>query len=287
MLDIRLIRAEPEQVKARAGDGGRGGVAGRRAARGRSAAPRGDPGGRGAAGGAHGRLEGDPRSEGSGGARGGDRGTARRGRADRGGRDGGQRRRRARSIVCMLELPNLPHPDVPVGPDESANVVVRTEGELPRVRLRAAAALGPRAALGIIDFERGVKISGSRFYVLHGMGARLQRALITWMLDLHTREHGYVEVYPPSMVRGECLVGTGQPAQVRRQPLPRRRGGLLVDPHRRGAGDQPLPRRDPRRRRRCRSATSPTRRASGARRCPPGATCAASSAATSSTRSSW
>src|SRR5207245_176547 len=67
--------------------------------------------------------------------------------------------------------------------------------------------LGPQ--LGIIDFERGVKVSGSRFYVLRGAGARLQRALITWMLDLHTREHGYVEVYPPAMVKRECLVGTG------------------------------------------------------------------------------
>jgi seryl-tRNA synthetase len=110
----------------------------------------------------------------------------------------------------MLELPNLPHPDVPVGPGESANEVVRTEGELPRYDFDPLPhwELGPR--LGIIDFDRGVKISGSRFYVLRGMGARLQRAIITWMLDLHTREHGYAEVYPPAMVRGECLVGTAQ-----------------------------------------------------------------------------
>jgi len=109
----------------------------------------------------------------------------------------------------MLELPNLPHPDVPVGPDESANQVVRTEGELPTYDFEPIPHwdLGPR--LGIIDFDRGVKISGSRFYVLRGMGARLQRAIITWMLDLHTREHGYTEVYPPAMVRRECLVGTG------------------------------------------------------------------------------
>ena len=65
------------------------------------------------------------------------------------------------------------------------------------------------AAVGAIDFERGVKISGSRFYVLTGVGARLQRALISFMLDLHTNEHDYIEVYPPVMVRGECLVGTG------------------------------------------------------------------------------
>src|SRR6185503_11864510 len=64
-------------------------------------------------------------------------------------------------------------------------------------------------ALDIIDFERGVKISGSRFYVLKGWGARLQRALITLMLDLHTQKHGYLEIYPPYMVRRDCLVGTG------------------------------------------------------------------------------
>ena len=109
----------------------------------------------------------------------------------------------------MLEVPNLPHPDVPVGPDESANRLVRTEGTAPSFDFTPIPHwdLGPR--LGIIDFERGVKISGSRFYVLKGTGARLQRALITWMLDLHVREHGYVEVYPPAMVKGECLVGTG------------------------------------------------------------------------------
>ncbi|MBT9160262.1 MAG: Serine--tRNA ligase [Dehalococcoidia bacterium] len=64
-------------------------------------------------------------------------------------------------------------------------------------------------ALGIIDFERGVKLSGSRFYVLKGLGARLQRALIDFMLDLHIKEHGYTEIYPPFMVKRECMVGSG------------------------------------------------------------------------------
>src|SRR5881397_2585128 len=109
----------------------------------------------------------------------------------------------------MLEVPNLPHPDVPVGPDESANVVVRTVGEPRRFDFPALAHWELGEALGILDFERGAKISGSRFYVLRGAGARLQRALITWMLDLHTREHGYLEIYPPAMVKRECLVGTG------------------------------------------------------------------------------
>lgn len=109
----------------------------------------------------------------------------------------------------LLEVPNLPHPAVPVGKDESENVVARTCGAEPSFGFtpRPHWELGP--ALGIIDFDRGVKISGSRFYVLVGAGARLQRALITFMLDLHTRDHGYVEVYPPAMVRRACLVGTG------------------------------------------------------------------------------
>ena len=110
----------------------------------------------------------------------------------------------------LLEVPNFPHPKVPVGPDESANVVLRTEGTPPTFDFTPLPHWDVGAQLGIIDFERGVKISGSRFYVLRGAGARLQRALITWMLDLHTREHGYAEIYPPAMVKRECLVGTGQ-----------------------------------------------------------------------------
>jgi seryl-tRNA synthetase len=109
----------------------------------------------------------------------------------------------------LLELPNLPHPSVPVGKDESENVVLREEG----TKRSYDFALKPHwelgTALDIIDFERGVKISGTRFYVLKSWGARLQRALITLMLDLHTQKHGYVEIYPPYMVRRECLVGTG------------------------------------------------------------------------------
>lgn len=109
----------------------------------------------------------------------------------------------------LLEVPNLPHPNVPVGPDDSANVILRTEGtpatfDFPPVPHWD---LGP--ALDILDFDRGVKIAGSRFYLLKGAGARLQRALISWMLDLHVCEHGYIEIYPPAMVKEECLVGTG------------------------------------------------------------------------------
>ncbi len=109
----------------------------------------------------------------------------------------------------MLWVPNLPAEGVPVGPDESHNVVVRQEGDLPEFDFEPLPhwELGP--LLDIIDFERGVKLSGSRFYVLKGLGARLQRALITWMLDVHVQQHGYTEVYPPFMVREACMVGTG------------------------------------------------------------------------------
>ena len=109
----------------------------------------------------------------------------------------------------LLELPNLPHPSVPVGKDETENRVVREEGQKRSYPFAPQAHWDLGTRLDIIDFERGVKVSGSRFYVLLGAGARLQRALIAWMLDLHTRKHGYVEVYPPAMVKREALVGTG------------------------------------------------------------------------------
>ena len=110
---------------------------------------------------------------------------------------------------ALLVLPNLPHESVPVGKDASDNPVVRTVGE-PRTfdfEPQAHWDLGP--ALGIIDFERGTKISGARFTVLSGMGARLERALINFMLDLHTTEHGYREMEPPFMVNAASLTGTG------------------------------------------------------------------------------
>jgi seryl-tRNA synthetase len=115
----------------------------------------------------------------------------------------------ARLDAALLELPNLPHPSVPVGKDENENRVVREEGQKRTYPFMPVPHWELGTRLGIIDFERGVKISGSRFYVLKSWGARLQRALITYMLDLHTQKHGYVEIYPPYMVRRECLVGTG------------------------------------------------------------------------------
>jgi seryl-tRNA synthetase len=110
----------------------------------------------------------------------------------------------------MLWVPNLPHASVPVGPDEEHNVILRQEGALREFEFEPVPHwdLGPE--LGIIDFERGVRLSGTRFYLLRGLGSRLQRALIQWMLDLHVEQHGYTEIYPPFMVRREMMVGAAQ-----------------------------------------------------------------------------
>ncbi|MFQ6122780.1 MAG: serine--tRNA ligase [Dehalococcoidales bacterium] len=109
----------------------------------------------------------------------------------------------------LLQVPNVPHPTVPVGKGEKDNVVVRSWGEPRSFNFQPAPHWKLGESLGIIDFERGVKLSGTRFYVLKGLGARLQRALISFMLDLHTTKHGYQEVYPPFMVKRECMVGSG------------------------------------------------------------------------------
>ncbi len=112
--------------------------------------------------------------------------------------------------VLLEALPNLPHSSVPVGKSAADNVVVRTWGE-PRAfdfEAKAHWDLGPE--LGIIDFERATKISGTRFAFLIGAGAQLERALINFMLSLHTGEHGYTEVQPPFLVSSTTLYGTGQ-----------------------------------------------------------------------------
>jgi seryl-tRNA synthetase len=109
----------------------------------------------------------------------------------------------------LLRIPNLVHPEVPAGGDESDNVAVRSWGEPRTFDFEPLPHWDIGTNLGIIDFERGVKISGSRFYVLRGLGAKLQRALIAFMVDLHVGEHGYTEVYPPFMVKQETMLGSG------------------------------------------------------------------------------
>jgi seryl-tRNA synthetase len=113
----------------------------------------------------------------------------------------------------MYQVPNLPHESVPEGEDESQNAVIRQQGEPVSAEQlgfdpKPHWELGP--ALGILDFERGVKLAGSRFYVLYGAGAQLERALISWMLDVHVRQQGYLEVYPPFVVKEAMMWGAGQ-----------------------------------------------------------------------------
>jgi seryl-tRNA synthetase len=111
--------------------------------------------------------------------------------------------------ALSLELPNILHPSVPLGKDEASNVTVRSWGEPKSFSFKPLPHWELGEKLGILDIPTGVKLSGTRFYVLKGLGARLQRALIQFMLDLHIDKHGYKEIYPPFMVKRECMVGSG------------------------------------------------------------------------------
>ncbi len=110
----------------------------------------------------------------------------------------------------LLQLPNLPHETVPAGPDATANPVVRTWGEKPKLSAEVLDHVAIGSRLELFDLERAAKLSGSGFICFTGAGARLERALIQFMLDLHTREHGYVEISPPFLVRRDCMIGTSQ-----------------------------------------------------------------------------
>lgn len=109
----------------------------------------------------------------------------------------------------LIALPNIPDPRVPIGADETDNVVRAEHGEKRAFDFEPLPHWDLAEHLGIIDFERGVKVAGARGYVLRGDGAKLQRALVQWMLNVHISEHGYSEVTPPYLVLGEMLVGTG------------------------------------------------------------------------------
>ena len=109
----------------------------------------------------------------------------------------------------VSSIPNLPDPTTPYGKDDSENIVLRTEGEPKKFDFKPLPHWELGTKLGIIDFDRGVKLTGSRFYILNGAGARLERALIAWMLDLHSRQ-GYEERYTPFMVKAETLYASGQ-----------------------------------------------------------------------------
>ena len=110
----------------------------------------------------------------------------------------------------LLTIPNIPADDVPVGADDSANPVVRTWGEPTKFEFEPKAHWDIGEGLNIIDFERGVKVSGARYVFYRGLGARLERAVISFFLDLHTEKHGYTEMFPPFIVNGASMQGTGQ-----------------------------------------------------------------------------
>ena len=132
-------------------------------------------------------------------------------------------------------IPNIPDPTVPRGPDESANRVERVWREPRRFEFepRAHWELGP--LLGILDFERAAKLAGARFTVLMGAGARLARALAAFMLDLHTREHGYLEVFPPALANADSLFGTSQLPKFEEDLFKTREGLYLIS-----TGEVPL-----------------------------------------------
>jgi seryl-tRNA synthetase len=110
----------------------------------------------------------------------------------------------------LLTVPNIPDKTVPVGKDEEENVEIRRWGEPRKFKFKPLPHWDIGERLGILDFERGAKLSGSRFTVMYREAAKLERALINFMLDLHTKDHGYTEVWTPVLVRSEILVGTGQ-----------------------------------------------------------------------------
>jgi seryl-tRNA synthetase len=116
----------------------------------------------------------------------------------------------ARMRELLSTLPNIPHESVPVGQDESANLEIRREGSKPEFNFEPKDHVDLGTALGILDLERATKITGARFAILNGAGARLERVLVDFMLDLHTREHGYKETLPPFIVNRDALFGTGQ-----------------------------------------------------------------------------
>lgn len=110
----------------------------------------------------------------------------------------------------MLSIPNIPHKSVPIGEDEDDNVEVRAWGEKPQFDSEPTAHWDVATNLGILDFERAAKVTGSRFVFYRGLGARLERALLNFMMDFHSDEHGYTEVLPPYMVNRNSMTGTGQ-----------------------------------------------------------------------------
>jgi seryl-tRNA synthetase len=130
----------------------------------------------------------------------------------------------------LLSVPNILHESVPTGKDENDNVVVREWGKKPEFDFQPKAHFDLGTDLGILDFERGVKLSGTRFYVYRGLAARLERAILSFMLDLHTTEHGYTETFAPFVVNDESMTGTGQYPKFKDEYYRIDRDGLSLIP---------------------------------------------------------
>ncbi len=111
--------------------------------------------------------------------------------------------------TLMLQVPNIPDDSAPVGPDESANIIVKNVGELPTFDFVPKPHWDIAEKLDIVDFERGVRLAGSRFFILRGLGAKLQRALISFMIDMHVERHGYTEIYLPYIVNRDTVRASG------------------------------------------------------------------------------
>ena len=120
------------------------------------------------------------------------------------------RTQEARITEIALAIPNMPHPSVPVGEDPSANIVVRTWGEIPEFGFEPAPHWEIGETLGILEFERASKLSGSNFVLFKGLGAKLERAMINFMLDLHTQKQGYVEISPPFVANRTTMTASAQ-----------------------------------------------------------------------------
>ena len=130
--------------------------------------------------------------------------------------------------TLLAGIPNIPADDVPVGPDEDANVELRKVGTIPSFDFAPKQHFEIGEALGLMDFETAAKLSGSRFVVLKGPLARLERALTQFMLDLHTSEHGYTEVNPPLLVRDDTMFGTAQLPKFEEDQFPAGEGYWLI-----------------------------------------------------------
>ncbi|MFH0701940.1 MAG: serine--tRNA ligase [bacterium] len=110
----------------------------------------------------------------------------------------------------LLNVPNIPSEETPIGLSETENIVIKTVGQIPKLSFKIKPHWEIGTELGILDFERGVKIAESRFTIYKGAGARLERAIINFFLDIHTKEHGYTEILPPFLVNASSMTGTGQ-----------------------------------------------------------------------------